>query len=409
MLFNKMHIMFFMKTRMTEFPAGFSVTDSPRTIEDRIRYAVFSDSSAADWDLQRFGAEDEGRTEDPSDRRQREEREKGNVPKSQDLPAAGVLIGTVAMLFLMGGYMIQEIMALFHQYFTMDFRRMHDLTQEDGKRLILGFFWETAKIVAPVMAVGVLMALAVNIMQVGLLFTLQPLEFKPERMKPDFKRILPNRKTMYSLGKILIQTVLLVGITYLVIIDDFIPMLKTAGMGLPQALTLFGKIAFKLMAIAGFVLLLLAVPDYFYQRFEYIENLKVTVAESKRERRDEEGDPMLRQRQRERANELRQQRDMLKDVPKADVIITNPTHFAVALEYDTDRSEAPIVTAKGADHMAFTIRTIAKAHGIPIEENPHLARMLYADVDIGQEIPDTLYRVISIIFSKLNRFKAKRI
>ena len=367
---------------------------------------LFSDMPVKPYNLQRFAAEDEGRTEDPTDRRQREERDKGNVPKSQDMPAAGVLLGTVAVLFFTGSYMVRQVQSLFVTFLGMDFRKFQNLTNEDARQIMLSLLWESGKIVGPLMIVAVIMAIAANILQVGLLFTLQPLQIKWERIVPDFKRILPNRRTTYSLGKIIVQTIFIGGIAYLVIIDDFIPMLKSSGMELSQAISLFAIVAFKLMAITSIVLILLSIPDYFYQRFEYIENLKITMSELKRERRDEEGDPMIRQRQRDRAYELRQQRNMLKEVPGADVVITNPTHFAVALQYDLSKANAPMVIAKGADHLAFLIRNIAKENSVPIEENPYLARMLYRDVEIGQEIPETLYRVVSIIFSKLNRFRA---
>ena len=370
---------------------------------------LFSDMPVKPYNLQRFAAEDEGRTEDPTDRRQREERDKGNVPKSQDMPAAGVLLGTVAVLFFTGSYMIRQVQSLFVTFLGMDFRKFQNLTNEDARQIMLSLFCESGKIVGPLMIVAVIMAIAANILQVGLLFTLQPLQIKWERIVPDFKRILPNRRTTYSLGKIIVQTIFIGGIAYLVIIDDFIPMLKSSGMELSQAIGLFAIVAFKLMAITSIVLILLSIPDYFYQRFEYIENLKITMSELKRERRDEEGDPMIRQRQRDRAYELRQQRNMLKEVPGADVVITNPTHFAVALQYDLSKANAPMVIAKGADHLAFLIRNIAKENSVPIEENPYLARMLYRDVEIGQEIPETLYRVVSIIFSKLNRFRAGQV
>ena len=164
----------------------------------------------------------------------------------------------------------------------------------------------------------------------------------------------------------------------------------------------------KLMLITGLVLFLIAIPDLVYQRFEYMENLKMSVAETKQERKEEEGDPLLRQRQRERGQELmRSQRNMLASAATADVVITNPTHFAIALRYDRESAgvDAPVVVAKGTDHMAFTIRQIAKKNNVHIEENPPLARVLYNRLDIGDQIPVDLYQAISIIFSKLNRFR----
>ena len=357
------------------------------------------------FNLQRFAAEDEGRTEDPTDRRQREEREKGNVPKSQDVVAAAVLIGTVVTLFFMAGYMYQNIAGVFRHYFSVDFGTLPDLNRAGVKNIMMALFLDTARVTWPVFAVAMLMGIIGGVSQVGALFTLQPLAFKPERLKPDFKRILPTRRVLYNLLKVLVQVFIIGGVSYLVIVDDFIPMLKGSSLGLKQAIGLFAWIAFKLLLIISVVLLIMSVPDYFYQRFEYIENLKMTTSEAKRERKDDEGDPLLKQRQRERGMELRNQRRMLEDVPGADVVVTNPTHYAVALSYDPDIGPAPVVSAKGVDNMAFVIRTIARENGVPVQENPYLARLLYKEVEVGQEIPENLFQTVSIIFSKLDRFR----
>ncbi len=358
------------------------------------------------YDLQRFAAEDEGRTEDPTERRQREEREKGNVPKSQDVTSAAVLIGTVAMLFLAGSLMLRMILHVFRHYFEYDFSVVGTYALEDIQAVAMNVFWYSALITAPIGLAAFFFAIVGNVSQFGLLFTLQPLSIKPERMKPDFKRVLPARRTLVNLLKIIVQIILIAGSSYLITVDDYLPMLKTANMDLPQAITLFAWVAFKLLVVAALILFAVAIPDFFYQRFEYMENLKMTVSEARRERKDEEGDPMIRQRQRDRAYELRNRRNMLEQVPGADVVVTNPTHYAVALQYDPGQAQAPLVIAKGTDHLAFLIRNIARENNVPIQENPQLARTLYAEVEIGQEIPETLYQVVSMIFARLDKFRS---
>lgn len=362
-------------------------------------------AAAYRYELQRFAAEDEGRTELPTDRRKREEREKGNVPRSSDLVAAGVLLGTVMTLFLAGAYVYEQCRIIFDRYLNMDFGQLTRFEIQDAKRLIFMLFLDAAKIVAPIAAAGIVMAVVGNVSQVGALFTLRAIEFKPERLIPDFTRVLPARRTLYNLLKILVQIAVIGFAAYTVIMGDFIPMLKASGMGLTQAVGLFAWVSFKLLIICGILLLLLAVPDYFYQRFEFIESLKMTVAELRRETKEDTGDPLIRQRIRERAMSLRRQQSMLKEVPKADVVITNPTHFAVALRYDQASAQAPLVIAKGVDHVAFLIRTVARENNIPIEHNPPLARTLYKEVEIGQPIPENMYRVVSLIFAKLSRFQ----
>lgn len=355
--------------------------------------------------LQLFAAEDEGRTEAPTERRLREERDKGNVPKSQDVTSGAVLIGTVITMFFLGTYLFHAVREVFTTYLSMDVSAFYNLGVSDVRILLFRMVWDVAKIVGPVMLVAMAMGLIGGFSQVGLLFTLRAIEFKPERLIPDFKRVLPGTKTAYSLGRIVVQVTILAAAAYFIIIDDYIPMLKSGGTDLKVAVGLFAWSSFKLLLIASVVLIALSVPDYIYQRYEYMENLKMNISEVKRERREEEGDPLVRQRQRERGMELRNQRNMLGEVPAADVVITNPTHFAVALQYDSSRSAAPVVIAKGKDHLAFEIRNIAREHGVPIQENPVLARVLYDEVDVGDMIPETMYQVVSLIFAKLDRFQ----
>lgn len=359
------------------------------------------------FDLQMFAAEDEGRTEDPTDRRKREEREKGNVPKSNDLASAAVLLGTALTLMFTATYIYRQCIQVFKRY--LGNKDLFMMNEAQLLQLLPDALMETAKIVGPVLIAAVLMGILGNVVQVGLLFTGEPLAFKPERMIPDFKRVLPNRRTLYNLGKTIVE-VLVVGFgAYLLIVDDFIPMLKSANMGLAQAIGMFAWVAFKLIIVLAILFLGLSIVDYFYQRFEYIENLKMTISEAKRERKDDEGDPLIRQKQRDRSFELRRRRNMLEEVPKADVVITNPTHFAVALIYDPTNttSNAPVVVAKGADGFAFEIRRVAIENNVPIQENPYLARMLYNEVEVGKEIPEQLYKVVSLVFAKLEGFQQK--
>ncbi len=358
------------------------------------------------YDLQRFAAEDEGRTELPGERRRREERLRGNVARSQEIVSATVLLGAVAILFLAGTYIISSIQTFFLKYLQNDFSSYHKLfAQEEVQLYFLDLSMQIAKIVAPIMLVSFVMAIVGNISQVGLLFTLQPLALRIDRLRPDFRRVLPSRRTLFNLGRVTLQVVLVAVAAYIIISQDYLPMLQSADMGLGRAVTFFGWVAFKLLVVTALILAILSVPDYLYQRFEYFENLKITFSEARRERKDEEGDPLVRQRQRDRAYELRRQRKMLQEVPDSDVVIVNPTHFAVALKYEPNISQAPVVVAKGADHVAFLIRRIAQKHDILIEENPALARTLYREVEVGHEIPETLYQVISLVFARIDRFR----
>lgn len=358
-----------------------------------------------EFDLQRFAAEDEGRTEDPTERRKREEREKGNIPKSQDLPGALIMLGGTVMLFLFASFMVERIFQMFRLYLTRISSIGSAFGQEEVYIIMKDLFFQTGMIIFPVLGLALVLGVVGNVIQVGLVFTLQPLEFKLERLIPDFKRVLPVRRNFVNLLKVQGQVFVIGLLTYFVIIDDLIPMLQTSGMELRGVISVFGSIAFKLLIATGILLLLISIPDYFYQRFEYLENLKMNISDVRRELKEDVGDPLLRQRQRERAMQMRQNKQMLDEVPRADVVITNPTHFAVALAYDPLMAAAPVVIAKGQDSFALMIRRIARENDVHIEENPPLARALYDQVEVGAEIPENFYRSIVLILQKLQRFQ----
>jgi len=364
------------------------------------------DELLPDLVLNRFAAEDEGRTEEPTERRIREERDKGRVPRSQDLTNAIVLLGSVIALYVTGGYMVAQCMQLFHHFFAEGAFNRTEFQAEDVKTFVGTLFYSLFKICMPLFGISALMGVLGNIVQVGGLFTVRPL-FMPERLIPDFTRVIPSRRNLYML----IKTFILIGIigtaAYIIITGDFIPMLKSSGMDTRQAMVLFAHSAFKLLIVCAVLLLAMAIPDYFYERFEYMESLKMDVSEVKRERKEDYGDPLVRQRQRERYFQLSRQRNMLKEVPKADVVITNPTHYAVALLYDPAVSAGPRLLAKGQDWLANEIKRIARENDIPIEENPEIARTIFRSVEIGREIPENLYRAVSLIFAKLDKFRTK--
>ena len=358
--------------------------------------------------LQRFAAADEGRTELPSERRKREERLKGNVPHSQEIVSAAVLLSNVLVLFILGIYILSYSKNVFYNFLSIDYANVTEIIYiENLKSLFYKTSLSIIKLVGPLLAVVVVVGIISNISQTGFLFTLHPLAFKFEKIKPNIKKILPTQRSLFQLLKILVQVTAFSIAAYFVIKNDYTTMLKSTGMGLEQAIFIFAKVSFKLLIIAALLLSVIAIPDFLYQRHVYLESMKVTVSEAKRERREEEGDPLVRRRQRDRSYEIRKNRSMLEDTTKADVIITNPTHYAVGLKYDTEKSVAPVVISKGVDHLAFLIRNVARENKIAIVENPPLARTLYSDVDLGQEIPETLYKVVSLIFAKLDKFKPK--
>ncbi|MFW6249907.1 MAG: EscU/YscU/HrcU family type III secretion system export apparatus switch protein, partial [Alkalispirochaetaceae bacterium] len=164
----------------------------------------------------------------------------------------------------------------------------------------------------------------------------------------------------------------------------------------------------SLVLQAAIILLILSILDYFWSRRQHLEQLKMTKQEVKEERKQYEGDPLVKSRLRQRMQELLS-RNMIQNVPQADVVVTNPTHYAVALQYDAARMQAPTVVAKGADNIAFKIREVAEEHGVPIFENKPLARALFAELEIGDEIPEQYYQALVTILKEVYRMKGKKV
>jgi flagellar biosynthetic protein FlhB len=357
-----------------------------------------------------FAAEDDGRTEDPTERKRQKEREKGRVPKSPEIPASLVTIGGLLVMFFLGQWMLGGIIDIM-QYYLGNFGTMDVKPDKESMRLLLiNITQKSAMILGPVLLMGMLMAIIGNVSQVGFMFTLKPLQPDFSRIKLDLQTIIRkvffSRQIAVNLIKTLTKVVLLGWVGYYIIYSDFLTLMKFSSIGVGESLKILGFISFKLLLILTIVLMALAIPDYLYQRFEFTESIKMTKEEVKQETKEMEGDPLVRQRRRQKAYEV-YRRNMLQEVKKADVIITNPTHYAIALRYDPNLEGAPRVLAKGVDHLALIIRNLAKQNDITIVENKPLARELYNTVPEGEEVPDQFYRILIDIFMSIENIKER--
>lgn len=355
------------------------------------------------FDLQLFAAEDEGRTEPGSDRKRQEEREKGNVPKSQEMGSAIVLIAASVLIYIMGDYFIKTSAGILRKYFHFA-RDPGEFQTEAFASLIKDASWDLFTLLSPLLAVTFLFGIAGNIFQVGLMFAPRAMEFRFERLKPNFKRVLPTRQTLFNLAKSLTKVALIGWVSYIIIAHDFLRLLLVGDMGLLQALSMIGYSGFKIFIIIGIILFIISIADYYYQKYEFEENLKQTPSEAKREMKEQSGDGALIARRRQIMRDMVNS-NMLQNVPKADVVITNPIHFAVALSFQSGKDTAPRVVAKGEDQMALTIKDIARKNNIPMVEDRLLAQQLYKIVEINQEIPQNLYHAVSIVFKSLSKYR----
>jgi flagellar biosynthetic protein FlhB len=355
-------------------------------------------------DLQLFAAEDEGRTEEGSERRRREERDKGNVPKSNELPAALVLISAVVAVFFLSNYIFINSMKLFHKYFDSVFVKQSRFEAEEMSALFRNITSDLFTLLVPVLSITFIVAVAGNVVQVGFLFSTRAVSINFEKIIPNFKRVLPTRQTFYNLFKSLSKILLIAIVSYIIISSDFFPVLMTGQMSLKQALSLVGFSALKIFLISGLLLFAISIMDYYYQKFEFEESIKMTPSEAKQEMKETEGDKTWLNRRRQMVREF-VRKGMLQRVPKADVVIVNPTHFSVALSYNPKIHNAPVVIAKGADELALIIRRLARKHNIPLIEDRLQARLLYEEVEVDSEIPAKFFRAVSLIIARLEKYR----
>ncbi|MCE9499578.1 MAG: flagellar type III secretion system protein FlhB [Leptospira sp.] len=368
-----------------------------------LRFDFFPPKSDYLIDLQLFAAEDEGRTEEASERRRREEREKGNVPKSNEIPAALVLLSGDIIIFILGKYFLHRSSLLLTKYFQ-GIANNTEFTNESVTAITRSAGEDIFYLLVPILGITFVMAIIGNIVQVGFLFAPRALGFNFSRVQPNFKKVLPTRQTLVNLMKSLAKVAVIGWISYLIISADFLPVLLTGEMGLLEAVRLVTYSAVKIFIVVGIVLFAISIADFYYNKFEYEESLKMTPSEAKQELREQEGDKTLLGRRRQMVREFIR-RGMLQKVPKADVVITNPTHFAVALQFDRKIHDTPVVIAKGMDTFALTIKSLAKKHNVPIIENKSLARLLYEEAEEGMPIPGKFFEAIARIISRLEKYK----
>lgn len=351
-------------------------------------------------------AEDMGeKTEDPTSKRLSDARNRGQVAKSQDLSAAFILLAAVAILAGLGPVIAQRMVAVtrgglesFASADAISLPLVEDIIRDIGRNAMLA--------TAPVMVLMFIAAAIANVSQVGLLFTTKPLEPKFNRLNPlEGAKKLVSKRSLVKTGINLVKLVVMVAVSITVLTTQ-----ADRVMGMPGMTVLAGMLEMlQLMAELAIVLVLLLLAmgliDLIYQKWQHKEDLKMTKHEVKEERRTMEGDPHVKGRRARMMQEIALQRAQ-SEVPKADVIVTNPTHYSVALRYDTESMRAPKVVAKGVDHLALHIRHIARSNGVPIVERPPLARGLYFGVDVGREIPAEFYEAVAEVLAFVYRLES---
>ncbi len=355
-----------------------------------------------------MAAEDEGRTEEPSEHRLEQARKEGRVAKSQDISSALILLLGVVILIFLGKWLLSQCIYIFQYYFS----RVHAPDVTDAN-LMSAFLVNYLKMLAPVAAVAVVAAIVSNIIQnKGFIFSTKPLEPNFSKITPKFgeyfRKTIFSGKGLFNIAKSFIKVFIIIIVGYLTIRRNIFTLIEIVSNG--QILSAIGKIASiasQILIIVAILFLLLSIPDYFVQRREHRESMKMTKQEVKQEYKELEGDPEVKGRLMQMQRQLLAQ-NIPKAVAEADVVITNPTHFAVVLKFEEEKNEAPVVTAKGQDETALYIKQLARDNNIPIKEDRPLARGLYTDVQIGAIIPSGYFGIIAEIYSHLDKYRSKQ-
>lgn len=366
--------------------------------------------SSQNIDLQWFAAEDEGRTEEPSEYKLRKAREEGRVPKSQDLTSSIVFLVSAVLLVFLSRYILfacADVMKFFFERATTS-----SVTDHAFFSAFLRCF---IKIVLPIALTASVVAIVSNIIQdKGFLFTTKTITPKFNKIIPRFgeyfKNTLFSLKGVFNIAKSLGKVIIIVAIAYMLLTSyvfsdeskESIFMVIKNGNTI-ECIAKIATIAAQILVIVAVLFVIISIPDYFVNRREFMESMKMTKYEVKQEYKEMEGDPEIKSRLEQLQRQILTQ-NMPKAVREADVVITNPTHFAVSMKYEKEVDDAPRVTAKGADEIAFQMRRIAKENDVPIVENRPLARGLYTDTEIGDIIPDKYLRVLADVYAEVMKF-----
>jgi flagellar biosynthetic protein FlhB len=350
---------------------------------------------------------DQEKTEPATPKRLQEMREKGQVAKSREVPSVAILIAGLLIFYFLGTTMIRDFMDLMKWSFTNS--GTMQLKEANLHWLVIELFQRGLKIVAPLFVVLVLVGLASNYVQVGFLFSTQAIAPKFSKLNPlkGLGRMF-SKQALVELVKSLLKIGVVGCVTYLTVKGELKYIVPLMDKELWSVLSYIGTVCFKILLRTSWVLIVLAVLDFVFQRWDFLQEAKMSKQEIKDEFKQREGDPLIKSRVRQ-AQRAMAKRRMMESVPKADVVITNPVHLAVALEYSTHGMSAPQLTAKGSRLVAERIKEIARQNHIPIVENKPLAQALFKGVEIGQEIPTVFYKAVAEVLTYVYQLKNKRI
>jgi len=346
---------------------------------------------------------DQEKTEKPTSKRLEEARKKGQVAKSPEVSSALILIGSLGVLVFGGAWMFWRLAEFMHGVFG----NLGTIAVEGASAtaFLLEIFEQIFVLLMPLMGVLLIVGIGANLMQVGFLFTLEPFTPKLSKFNPiSGMKNLVSLKSTVELLKSMLKILFIGAIAYAVLMGEMEMLPSLMAMSVGQILSFIGTASLKILLYVAVAMLAMSVLDFVYQKWQYTKDLMMSKQEVKDEWKQTEGDPRIKGKIRQAQREMAMRR-MMQAVPDADVIITNPTHLAIALKYNAEEMVAPQVAAKGAALIAERIKEIARENGVPTVENKPLAQVLYKSCEIGETIPDTLYRAVAEILAYVYKLR----
>ncbi|MEH7273601.1 flagellar biosynthesis protein FlhB [Neobacillus vireti] len=350
-------------------------------------------------DLQLFAE----KTEKATPQKKKEARKKGQVAKSTDLSNAIVLLSSFSFLSFYGERMAERFLHMYRLGFS-DWLVL-DLTQQSVSLLFFTLLKDSVMIAGPIILAAWLGSFVSGLAQVGFLFSAEAIKMDLKKINPvEGAKRLFSARTLVELIKSILKLVVIVTVTAIFLWQQKEVLLKMPQMEPLRMVSLLGSLTVKLGMVISAVYLVLAAGDLFYQRFDHAKKLRMSKQDIKDEHKKSEGDPLIKHKIKEKQRQISSAR-MMQEIPKAQVVVTNPTHFAVAIAYEAGKTTVPLVVAKGADYLALKMREVAKEHNVVIMENKPLARTLYASVEIGQEIPEELFKAVAEVLAYVYKVK----
>lgn len=366
-----------------------------------------------EYNLQFFAKDGPGgeKTEEPTGKKLNDARNEGQVAKSREVVNAVMLLGLFLLLKFWVGSLGGSFISFFQNIYSQipEYVKMYDgyMQETTWRAIFIRTLTRILAMIGPVFVIGFLLAFVTNLLQVKWRWTTKPMKIKFSKMNPinGIKRIFsPN--SLVELLKAVAKIAIIIYAVYSYLIKNAPSIYLLYDISLNQAIAQIGNLVINLGFRICIFYGLIAAVDYIYQKFKFKKDMKMTKQEVKDEYKNQEGDPAVKSKQRQRMMEASRRR-MMQALPQADVVITNPTHYAVAIKYDPELYDAPYVLAKGADYLAQKIKETAREHHIEIVENKPLARMLYANVEVGGIVPPELYQAVAEVLAFVYHLQGK--